>query len=153
MTSGGAAVCLSSSWRSSDWGVDEVNAQLEQAGLAPRDVGILVVNCSLFCPTPSLASMVVNHFGLPSDTITFNLGGMGCSAGVIATTLAQEQLQFHKDKVAVVLSMENITQNFYAGQDIAMAIQNLLFFVGASATVLSNRGEDAERGFPRGSYP
>ena len=118
---------------------------LDQAGLAPCDVGILVVNCSLFCPTPSLASMVVNHFGLPSDTITFNLGGMGCSAGVIATTLAQEQLQFHKDKVAVVLSMENITQNFYAGQDIAMAIQNLLFFVGASATVLSNRGEDAER--------
>ena len=118
---------------------------LDQAGLAPRDVGILVVNCSLFCPTPSLASMVVNHFGLPSDTVTFNLGGMGCSAGVIATTLAQEQLQFHKDKVAVVLSMENITQNFYAGQDIAMAIQNLLFFVGASATVLSNRGEDAER--------
>tara|TARA_B110001452_G_scaffold236471_1_gene215775 strand:- start:467 stop:997 length:531 start_codon:yes stop_codon:yes gene_type:complete len=34
VTSGDAAVCLSSSWRSSDWGVDEVNAQLERAGLA-----------------------------------------------------------------------------------------------------------------------
>ena len=34
VTSCGAGVCLSSSWRSSDWGVDEVNAQLERVGLA-----------------------------------------------------------------------------------------------------------------------
>ncbi len=42
-------------------------------------VGILVVNCSLFCPTPSLASCVMRAFKMRSDTVSYNLGGMGCS--------------------------------------------------------------------------
>jgi 3-ketoacyl-CoA synthase len=56
-------------------------------------IDILVVNCSLFNPTPSLSAMIVNHFKMRSNTITYNLGGMGCSAGVIAIGLAREQLQ------------------------------------------------------------
>jgi len=52
-----------------------------------------VVNCSLFNPTPSLSAMIVNHFKMRSNTITYNLGGMGCSAGVIAVGLARELLQ------------------------------------------------------------
>ena len=31
----GAVICLSSSWRCSSWGVEEVNAQLERLGLDP----------------------------------------------------------------------------------------------------------------------
>jgi len=56
-------------------------------------VDILIVNCSLFNPTPSLASMVVNHFRMRPSVITYNLSGMGCSAGLIAIGLAQELLQ------------------------------------------------------------
>jgi FAE1/Type III polyketide synthase-like protein len=56
-------------------------------------IDILVVNCSLFNPTPSLSAMIVNHFKMRSNIITYNLGGMGCSAGVIAIGLAREQLQ------------------------------------------------------------
>ena len=56
-------------------------------------IDILIVNCSLFNPTPSLSAMVVNHFKMRSNTITYNLGGMGCSAGVIAVGLARELLQ------------------------------------------------------------
>jgi predicted naringenin-chalcone synthase len=59
-------------------------------------IDILVVNCSLFNPTPSLSAMIVNHFKMRSNTITYNLGGMGCSAGVIAIGLAREQLQVGK---------------------------------------------------------
>ena len=51
------------------------------------------MNCSLFNPTPSLASMVVNHFRMRPSIVTYNLSGMGCSAGLIAVGLAQELLQ------------------------------------------------------------
>lgn len=60
-------------------------------------IDILVVNCSLFNPTPSLSAMIVNHFKMKSNIVSYNLSGMGCSAGVIAISLAKELLQarFH----------------------------------------------------------
>lgn len=45
------------------------------AGLKPRDIDILVVNCSLFNPTPSLSAMIVNHFKMRSDVLSYNLAG------------------------------------------------------------------------------
>lgn len=56
-------------------------------------VDILIVNCSLFNPTPSLSAMLVNHFKMKSSVVSYNLSGMGCSAGVIAISLARELLQ------------------------------------------------------------
>ena len=56
-------------------------------------VDIVIVNCSLFNPTPSLSAMVVNHFGMRPDIKSYNLSGMGCSAGIISIGLAKELLQ------------------------------------------------------------
>jgi predicted naringenin-chalcone synthase len=44
-------------------------------------VDILVTNCSIYCPTPSLASMLINHFKFRSDIQSYHLGGMGCGNG------------------------------------------------------------------------
>ncbi len=60
-------------------------------------VDILIVNCSLFNPTPSLSAMIVNHFKMKSNVVSYNLSGMGCSAGVIAISLAKELLQVRPD--------------------------------------------------------
>lgn len=56
-------------------------------------IDILITNCSLYCPTPSLSAHIVNKFKMRSNVITYSLGGMGCSAGVIAISLAKELLQ------------------------------------------------------------
>ena len=66
---------------------------LKKTGVEAREVSCLVVNCSLFCPTPSLSAAVVNHFKMRPDIKSYNLGGMGCSASVIAVSLAQEVLK------------------------------------------------------------
>ncbi|KAJ1393668.1 Very-long-chain 3-ketoacyl-CoA synthase [Sesbania bispinosa] len=70
--------------------------------IKPKDIGILVVNCSLFNPTPSLSAMIVNKYKLRGNIRSFNLGGMGCSAGVIAIDLAKDMLQVHRNTYAVV---------------------------------------------------
>lgn len=44
------------------------------------------------------------------------LSSVMCSAGVIALDLARELLQLHPGKIALVVSHENITNNFYAGE-------------------------------------
>ena len=56
-------------------------------------VDILIVVCSCFAPTPSLASMLVNHFKMRTDVLSHNLAGMGCSGGVVALDMAKQFLQ------------------------------------------------------------
>ncbi|KAK9841811.1 hypothetical protein WJX81_004571 [Elliptochloris bilobata] len=118
---------------------------LERTGLTPKDIDILVVNCSLFNPTPSLSAMIVNHFKMRSDLISYNLAGMGCSAGVIAIGLAERLLRSEPGKYALVVSTENITQNWYLGSDRSMLIPNTLFRMGGAAMVLTNRLDEAAR--------
>ncbi|KAG7977942.1 hypothetical protein I3843_05G057900 [Carya illinoinensis] len=111
----------------------------------PKDIGILIVNCSLFNPTPSLSAMIVNKYKLRGNILSFNLGGMGCSAGVIAIDLAKDMLQVHRNTCAVVVSTENITQNWYFGNKKSMLIPNCLFRVGGAAVLLSNKPSDRRR--------
>ncbi|KAK3195490.1 hypothetical protein Dsin_026800 [Dipteronia sinensis] len=111
----------------------------------PKDIGVLVVNCSLFNPTPSLSAMIVNKYKLRGNIRSFNLGGMGCSAGVIAVDLAKDMLQVQRNTYAVVVSTENITQNWYFGNKKSMLIPNCLFRVGGAAVLLSNKPKDKRR--------
>ncbi|KAL6013593.1 Protein Nef [Asimina triloba] len=111
----------------------------------PKDIGVLVVNCSLFNPTPSLSAMIVNRYKLRGNIRSFNLGGMGCSAGVIALDLARDLLQVHRSTYALVVSTENMTQNWYFGNNKSMLIPNCLFRVGGAAVLLSNRASDRRR--------
>ena len=124
-----------------------VQQLLERTGTRPEQVGILVVNCSLFCPTPSLSAMLVNRFGFRADVLAFNLGGMGCSASVIAVDLAARLLRSaeQRNTLAIVVSTENITQNWYRGNDRSMLLSNCLFRCGAAALLLSNARHDARR--------
>ncbi|CAA7397162.1 unnamed protein product [Spirodela intermedia] len=111
----------------------------------PKDIGILIVNCSLFNPTPSLSAMIINHYKLRGNILSYNLGGMGCSAGLISIDLAKDLLQVHPNSYALVVSMENITLNWYFGNNRSMLVSNCLFRMGGAAIMLSNRRSDRRR--------
>lgn len=116
---------------------------LQRTGVAPEQIDILIINCSLFVPTPSLCALVCNEFGLREDVRSINLGGMGCSANVIAVDLAKEMLENRRGARALVISTENLTQNLYLGNERAMLLQNTLFRCGGCALLLSSRKTDA----------
>ncbi|KZV28333.1 3-ketoacyl-CoA synthase 10 [Dorcoceras hygrometricum] len=107
-----------------------------------KDVGILVVNCSLYNPTPSLSAMIINHYKMMGNILNFNLGGMGCSAGIIGLDLAREMLQTNPRKYAVVVSTEMVGYNWYPGAERSMLVSNCYFRMGCSAVMLSNRRRD-----------
>lgn len=108
--------------------------------ISPSQVDILIVNCSLFNPTPSISSMIIRKYKMKSTIRSFNLSGMGCSAGIIAVDLAKDLLQrVHKNCNCVIFSHENITQNWYRGNQKGMLITNTLFRVGGCALLLSNK--------------
>ncbi|XP_006663015.2 3-ketoacyl-CoA synthase 20-like [Oryza brachyantha] len=122
-----------------------IDGVLAKTGVRARDIGVVVVNCSLFNPTPSLSAMIVNHYKLRGNVATYNLGGMGCSAGLISIDLAKQLLQVHRNSYALVVSMENITLNWYWGNNRSMLVSNCLFRMGGAAILLSNRGGDRRR--------
>lgn len=122
--------------------IDEL---LAKTNIKPKDIGILIVNCSLFNPTPSLSAMIVNHYKLRGNIVTYNLGGMGCSAGLISLDLAKDLLQVHSNSYALIVSMENITLNWYFGNNRSMLVSNCLFRMGGAAILLSNRRSDRWR--------
>ncbi|KAH7423014.1 hypothetical protein KP509_12G035400 [Ceratopteris richardii] len=113
---------------------------LQKVGVHSKEIDILVVNSSLFNPVPSLAAYTVNALRMRSNVKSFNLAGMGCSAGLIALALASDLLRVHPDSYALVISTENITRNMYFGNaDRSMMVANALFRCGCSAVLLSSK--------------
>lgn len=131
----------------------------KKTGVRPSEIDILVINCSLFSPTPSLCAVVINEFNLRPDIMSYNLSGMvtsdwsdltclylytfsggrrrmltsmvqGCSAGVISLELASSVLSSHPNSLALVISTENLTQALYTGNDRGFLVQNTLFRCG-----------------------
>ncbi|XP_057765714.1 3-ketoacyl-CoA synthase 5-like [Salvia miltiorrhiza] len=122
-----------------------MDSLFHKTGLKPKDVDILVLNCSLFSPTPSLTAMVINKYKMRSNIKSFNLSGMGCSAGLISVDLAKDLLQRYPNSNAVVISTEILTPNSYLGKERAMLLPNCLFRMGGAAILLSNRRADRRR--------
>ncbi|XP_048558239.1 3-ketoacyl-CoA synthase 6-like [Triticum urartu] len=121
--------------------IDDLLAKTKVSG---EDIDILVVNCSLFAPTPSFADMVVSRYKLREDVRSVHLAGMGCSAGLISVELARNLLQVAPGgSNALVVSTETITRNYYTGKERAMLLPNCLFRMGGAAVLLSTRGRNA----------
>ena len=124
---------------------DCVEKLLRKTNIDAKGVDILIINCSLFSPTPSLCSMVINKFGMRSDISSYNLSGMGCSAGVISIDLARNLMASRPNTTALVVSTENLTQNLYLGNEKSFLLQNTLFRCGGAAVMLSNKWLDGHR--------
>uniref|UniRef100_R7VYH2 3-ketoacyl-CoA synthase n=1 Tax=Aegilops tauschii TaxID=37682 RepID=R7VYH2_AEGTA len=117
---------------------------LAKTGVASDSIGVLVLNCSLFCPTPSLVDIIVNKYNLRADIRSVNLSGMGCSAGLISVGLARNLLQVvPRGSRALVVSTETMTPNYYVGNERAMLLPNCLFRVGGVAALLSTSPANA----------
>ncbi|CAI0465679.1 unnamed protein product [Linum tenue] len=96
---------------------------LEKVGVEVREIGVL----------------------MRGNVLSYNLGGMGCSAGLISVDLAKDLLQVHPHTYALVVSTENITRNWYFGNHRPMLLTNCLFRIGAAAILLTNRPSDRRR--------
>ncbi|KAJ6381262.1 hypothetical protein OIU77_030026 [Salix suchowensis] len=93
-----------------------VDDLLAATKIRPRDIRILIVNCGILNTTPSLSSMVINHYKLRHDIHSFNLGGMGCAAGIIAIDLAKDLLKAYPGCYALIVSTEVVSYTWYSGK-------------------------------------
>ncbi|KAK6926334.1 3-Oxoacyl-[acyl-carrier-protein (ACP)] synthase III, C-terminal [Dillenia turbinata] len=118
---------------------------LSKTKLSPQDIDILIVNCSGFCPSPSLSSIIINKYSMRNDIKSFNLSGMGCSAGALGIDLAQSLFKTHKNSYAIVLSTEILSTGWYSGNERPKLLLNCVFRMGSAAILLTNRKEEKKR--------
>ncbi|KAK9684855.1 hypothetical protein RND81_10G237200 [Saponaria officinalis] len=121
-----------------------VDILLEKTRVKIDEIGILIVNCSIFNPIPSLTSMVLNKYKFRDNVKSFNLTGMGCSAGLGAIDLAHHLLKVHKNTYALIVSTEILTQGLYTGNDPNKHGINCVLRVGGAAILLSNKPSDKQ---------
>ncbi|CAN1354890.1 3-ketoacyl-CoA synthase 7 [Linum perenne] len=81
-------------------------------------------------------------FVITNDVKSYNISGMGCSAGLLALSLAQDMLRVHENSMALVVSMEAMCESIYQGKVKSMLLANCLFRMGGVAALLSNRKTD-----------
>ncbi|GJS49187.1 3-ketoacyl-CoA synthase 5-like protein [Tanacetum coccineum] len=112
---------------------------LSKTQLSPLDIDIIIVNCSGFCPTPSLSSIIINKYSMREGIKSFNISGMGCSASALGVDMAQNLLKIHKNSNAVILSTEILSNGWYSGKDRSMMVLNCLFRSGSAAILISNK--------------
>ena len=86
-----------------------------------------------------MAAMLVNKFKMRNSVLTYNLSGMGCSSSLVCVDMASHLLKALPNTLVLVVNHENITQNWYSGQDKSMLVVNCLFRAGGAAAFLSNR--------------
>ena len=116
-----------------------MDSLFQKSGLNPRDINVLVVNCSICFSTPSLSAMVINKYKMNASIKSFNILGMGCSGSLISIDLVRQLLQAHPSYNAVVVSAELMTTIFYRGKERSMLVPNCLFRMGGAAIFLSTR--------------
>ncbi|KAE8658597.1 alpha-L-fucosidase 1-like [Hibiscus syriacus] len=114
---------------------------LSKTKLSPLDIDILIVNCSGFCPSPSLCSLVVNKYTMRSDVKSYSLSGMGCSAGANGIDLALNLLKTHENSNAIVLSTEILSSGWDPGNEKSKLFLNSVFRMGSAGILLTNKKE------------
>ncbi|CAL1397246.1 unnamed protein product [Linum trigynum] len=119
-----------------------VSNLLKRTDTNPKGIDLLICNSSMFAPTPSLSSMVVSKFRMRSNIKTYNLSGMGCSAGIISVGLARDLLKVNPGSLALIVSTEMLGLNWYTGENKSMLLTNCLFRMGGAAVLMSNKKQD-----------
>lgn len=119
---------------------------LRKTNTRPDEIDVVIVNCSGFCPAPSLSAIVVNGFKMREDVRSYTVSGMGCSASALAVDMAGEILKGRREANAVILSTEILSTGWYGGRDNAMLVLNCVFRMGAAAVLVSNRREWRRKG-------
>ncbi|KAB2085000.1 hypothetical protein ES319_A05G372300v1 [Gossypium barbadense] len=107
--------------------------------VSPSDIDILVVDVSLFSPSPSLTARIVNRYRMRDNIKSFSLSGMGCSASMVAIDLVQNLFKSYKNAFAVVVSSETIGPHWYCGKENSMMLSNCLFRSGGCSVLLTNK--------------
>jgi alkylresorcinol/alkylpyrone synthase len=121
-----------------DLGRKAIDAALDRAGLARRDIDALFVVSITGVASPSLDARLINLMGLRADVRRTPIFGLGCVGGAVGITRAADFVKAYPEQTAVLLAVELCSLTIQK-DDISPVnlISTGLFSDGAAAVVLT----------------
>jgi alkylresorcinol/alkylpyrone synthase len=125
--------------------VEAAQAALDRAGLAARDIDVIVTVSSTGIATPSLEARVAAEMGFKPSVKRVPVFGLGCAGGVSGVSLGARLARGEPGETVLVVVVELCTLAFRSDRGAkADVISSALFGDGAAAVVLrAQRGESA----------
>jgi alkylresorcinol/alkylpyrone synthase len=128
-------------------GAQAVGEALDEAGLAPEDVDMIMCTSVTGVAAPSIEARLAGRLGLRPDVKRVPVFGLGCVAGAAGIARVHDYLRGWPDHVAVLLSVELCSLTLQRGDaSVANLVASALFGDGAAAVVVCGDGRE-----PRGS--
>jgi predicted naringenin-chalcone synthase len=131
-------------------GIDVARRALAAAGVAPKDIDIVVsVSCTGFM-IPALDAYVADCLGMGPRLVRLPITESGCAGGVVSLARAFDYLRAHPGATALVLAVELSSLTFQRW-DLSPAniVSSAIFGDGGAAAVLV--GAEHPRAHERGS--
>ncbi|MEU4130056.1 type III polyketide synthase [Streptomyces wuyuanensis] len=124
-----------------DLGARAVRTALDEAGVAPDEVDVVVSTSVTGIATPSLDARVASAAGLRPDVRRVPLFGLGCAGGAAGTARLHDQLAGRPGDVGLLLSVELCSLTLQsADTSMANLVSGALFGDGAAALVAVGTG-------------